>query len=449
MDFNAFKEAVIRQCREKGITEYELYYQAGESTSVSAYLHEINEFTASNEGGVCFRAIVNGRMGYASTEALSEEQAEALVTKAADNAATLETDDPVFLGEGGQEYEPLEPRNVPLPSTDELIRTVLDSQELLYGADKAVIDGSSTEGFAQRGKFAIVNSKGLDLHYENGVCGIVSVAVVSDGKEMANDFQFQLGDLNHIDRKALAEKAAREALLSLGGEAAPTGSYPVVFSPKAMSDLLATFSDIFSSETAQKGLSRLAGAEGTTIAAPIVTLVDDPFHPENPMPINFDAEGSPTHRKNVIENGVLNTLLYNLKTAALAGKKTTGNASKSGYAAAVGVRPFSMYLQPGDMTEEELLRKAGSGVYIKSLGGLHAGANPVTGDFSLQSAGFLIENGEKTKPVKSFTVAGNFYDLLKNITALADNCRLPGAMSMTAFGSPSVLAEGLSIAGKA
>ena len=107
-----------------------------------------------------------------------------------------------------------------------------------------------------------------------------------------------------------------------------------------------------------------------------------------------------------------------------------------------------MYLAPGDLTEEELLWRAENGVYINSLEGLHAGANPISGDFSLQSAGYLIEGGKKTTHVKSFTVAGNFYDLLKNITAVADNGQLPRAMGMTAFGSPSVLVEKLSVAGK-
>ena len=87
-------------------------------------------------------------------------------------------------------------------------------------------------------------------------------------------------------------------------------------------------------------------------------------------------------------------------------------------------------------------------MFIISLGGLHAGANPISGDFSLQGAGFLIEDGKKTTPVKSFTVAGNFYQLLKNITALSDKAELPSATGMTAFGSPLVLVEGLSVAGK-
>ena len=166
------------------------------------------------------------------------------------------------------------------------------------------------------------------------------------------------------------------------------------------------------------------------------------------MPIPFDAEGYPTCRKNVVEKGVLNTLLYNLKTAAVAGKTSTGNASKGGYSSSVGISPFSMYIENGEFTEEQLLKKAGNGVFINSLGGLHAGANPISGDFSLQSAGFMIENGKKTTHVKSFTVAGNFYDLLQSITAVADNGKLPNAMGITAFGSPSVLISQLSVAGK-
>ncbi len=448
MNFKEFKQYVIEACREQGIEEYELYYQAGASTEVGAFQHEINEFSSSQSGGVCFRCIVGGKMGYASTEDMSAAAARAVVATAADNASVLESEEQVFLGEGGQEYEPLELQPYALPSTEELVSTVLATQEKLYAADPAAIDGCQTQGLSQRSEIAIYNSKGLDLYYENAAAGLVAVGVVSDGKEMANDYQIKLGKLDTIDTDELTRKAVSGAKIKLGGDVAPTGQYPVVFNPEAMCSLLSVFSSIFSSEAAQKGLSRLADQEGQTIAAACVTLVDDPFHKENPEPINFDAEGSPTHRKNVIENGVLNTLLYNLKTAAVAGKKTTGNASKGGYTAQVAVRPFTMYLANGDMTEEALLAEAGEGVYITDLSGLHAGANPISGDFSLQSAGFMIRDGKKAEYVKSFTVAGNFYDLLKNVRALADNCHLPNAFGMTAFGSPSVLVDGLSVAGK-
>ena len=448
MTFQEFKQLVIAECALQGVTEYELYYQAGASTSVDTFQHSINEFTSSYAGGVCFRCIVGGKMGYASTEDLSPEQAKAVVMKAVDSASVLESEEQVFLGEGGQEYEPLEDKSYPLPTTEELIAKVLETTEKLYAADPMAVDGCQTQGIIETSEVAIYNSKGLDLQHSNSAAGLVAVGVVSNGKEMSDSYQIKLGELSKIDTDEMVKKVIDNAKEKLGGEVAPTGQYPVVFNPEAMTSLLGVYSSIFNSEAAQKGLSKLAGKEGEVIAAPCVTLIDDPFHRDNPEPSNFDAEGSPTHCKAVIEKGVLNTLLYNLKTAAVAGKKTTGNASKAGYDASVGIRPFTMYLEGGEMTEEELLKKAGNGVYITSLGGLHAGADAISGDFSLQSAGYMIENGVKTRYVKSFTVAGNFYELLKNIVALANNSQLPRAMGMTTFGAPTTLVDGLSVAGK-
>ena len=190
----------------------------------------------------------------------------------------------------------------------------------------------------------------------------------------------------------------------LGAGTAPTGTFPVVFSPDAFSSMLQVFSSSFSSENAAKGLSVLKGKEGEIIASDLVTVIDDPFCKENPMRINFDAEGSPAHKKAVISDGKLETLLYNLKTARAAGRETTGNAFRRDYDSPVVISPFTMYLQPGTCTEYELLQKAGDGIYINSVGGLHAGANQITGDFSLMSSGFLIRDGKKADPVKSFTV---------------------------------------------
>lgn len=445
MNYQEFKKIIIARCEELGVQDYEIYYQTAESTSVSAFQREINQFSSAVEGGVCFRCIRDGKMGYASTEHLSEKSAARIVKQALENAASLEAEEPVFLGEGGKTYARLEPTAIRIPETDALVSKVLSTQDQLYTAHPAVIDGCTTQGVAERSEIAIFNSRGLDLHDETVLTGLVVAAVVQGEGEMANDYQIALGDLERIDTDALTKKAARGAWEKLGGESAPTGKYPVIFDPEAMSDLLSTFSGVFSAEAARKGLSRLAGQEGNTIATPAVTLVDDPAYPGCFLQRSFDAEGSPAYRKNIIESGVLNTLLYDLKNAALAGRETTGNASKANYDSPVGIQPFTLYLTAGTVTEEELLKRAGNGVYIQSLEGLHAGANPVSGDFSLQSAGYLIEGGKKTARVKSFTVAGNFYDLLKNVVCVADNLEFPG---MGTVGSPSVLVAGLSVAGK-
>lgn len=450
MDFQTFRQAADAEAAALHIEEYELYYQLEESASVSAFQHEINDCSSANDGGVCLRCLVNGRMGYASTQELSEESARALVRRAADNAAVLETSDPEFLAEAGQSYQAVKTSSTALPDTKLLSKTALAGQDTLY-AQPGVVDGSNTEVHAHHFSIAIHNSRGLDLQYENTLTFAILSPVVSDGapeEEKATGFKFAFGQLDQLDLSATAKETADEARETLGAGAAPTGVMPVVFSPKAMSFLLTFYSEIFSAERVQKGLSLLKDKEGTVIAAPIVTLVDDPFYEQNPLPMPFDAEGTPTRRKNVIENGVLTTLLYNLRTAAAAGKTTTGNAAKSNYDSVIDIQPFTMYFASGELTQEELLQKAQNGVLITSLDGLHAGANTISGDFSLQSAGFLIENGRKTSPVRSFTVAGNFFDLLKNITAIANDPQTPFFPSSTAFVSPSVLVEGLSIAGK-
>ncbi|MBE6924767.1 MAG: TldD/PmbA family protein [Ruminococcaceae bacterium] len=443
-----FKKKIAEKCAEMGISEYEIYYEIGESASVKVFQQEVNQFTSSVEGGVCFRCLMNGRMGYASTESLDPALAPALVERAVDNASVLECDDPVLLGEGGQTYAPLERQLYDLPDTQSLIAGALALQKAVYAADSGVVDGTTSQCLREKSEIGIWNSKGLDLRYVNQLAGYIVAAVVSDGAEKANDAQIRLGQLDTIDVPALAAKAAGEAREKLGGQGVATGAYPVVFSPKAMAELLNTFSGVFSAEAAQKGLSALTGKEGQTIGASLLTIMDDPFHPDNPMPMPFDSEGSPTSRKAVVEGGVLKTLLHNLKTARKAGITTTGNAAKAGYKASIGVRPFTMYIAAGDSTVDAVLRQANQGIYIDALHGTHAGTDTVSGDFSIQSTGYLIENGEKTNRIKGFTVAGNFFEVLKNITAVADDVQLPMALGKTAFGSPTVLVDGLSIAGE-
>lgn len=448
MDFQQFKQAVIAAAQARGLEDYELYYQTSEETEVGTFKKEISEFSSSLSGGVCFRCIRNGKMGYASSQVLSQDEAVRLVDQAISGAEVLESEEEVFLGQGGQVYEKIDRAPLTLPTTDQIIAAALKNQDCLYAADPSVADGSSTSVVSETLNLAIFNSHGLDLSYSSSVAGLVASAVVSKDGEMADAYDISLGELDKLNLEEFSKKVVKKAMDTLGGEPAPTGTYPVVFSPDAVASLLATYSSVFSSKNAQKGLSRLKGKEGEMVASPTVTLVDDPFYEKSFMPMPFDAEGSPTHRKNIIENGKLTTLLYNLETAHKEGKATTGNASKGDYTSPVGISPFTMYLLPGTMTEEELLEKAGNGVYINALGGLHAGANQISGDFSLMSSGFLIENGKKTRPVKSFTVAGNFFQLLENITDLASNLTVHNPSGSTAFGSPSIMVKGLSIAGK-
>ena len=73
---------------------------------------------------------------------------------------------------------------------------------------------------------------------------------------------------------------------------------------------------------------------------------------------------------------------------------------------------------PGDVDEDTLT--GGEYLEIVDLAGLHSGGNPVSGDFSFGAAGFLCRDGERIRPVRNITVAGNFYEMLKKIAAVGD-----------------------------
>ena len=93
---------------------------------------------------------------------------------------------------------------------------------------------------------------------------------------------------------------------------------------------------------------------------------------------------------------------------------------------------------------DEILENIGEGLLITDFAGLHSGANAITGDFSLAAKGFYIKDGKKEYPVDQITVAGNFFKLLKDIEEVGDDLKFP----LSSVGSPTVIASGLSVAGK-
>jgi len=410
----------------------------------------VKGYSTENSSGVSFRCVINGKAGYASTENRTEEEAKSLVLRALNNAGSIESEEKAFIHEKGDRYAVLEDSGMSQPTGAELTDAALALQKELYQADSRVADGTQAYMAYAGEKYALYNSNGLDLEDKVTLSMCYAIPLVADGGEMYDGFEMKRGNLKDFDIKAIAADAVENAVSTIGAGSVPSGKYTAVISNKTMATLLMTYSSVFSAEAAQKGLSLLNGKEGEKIAADFITIVDDPMYHDNVIKRTFDGEGVATYAKNVVEKGVLNTLLHNLKTAAKAGVKSTGNAGRPSYASVISVSPFTFYIQPeGNVQEkakvpEELLRKAENGVYVTDVTGLHAGANPVTGDFSLSAKGFLITEGKKGAPVKNFTVSGNFFELLKNVEILGRDLDFVQGT----FGSPSVLVRELAIAGK-
>ena len=120
---------------------------------------------------------------------------------------------------------------------------------------------------------------------------------------------------------------------------------------------------------------------------------------------------------------MLKTLLHNLKTAKKQGVETTANACRGGYASPVGVAPSNFCVQPSNLAFEDMLDLLGDGLLITDLQGWHAGADAVSGDFSLPARGYRVENGKIAGSVNQITLAGNFFELLKSVEAVGGDLK--------------------------
>ncbi|MBQ8814232.1 MAG: TldD/PmbA family protein [Lachnospiraceae bacterium] len=444
MNYQEFKDLVFETAKANGLTEYELYYKESQSTELGAFGGEINAFSSSDSAEAGLRCVCGGHIGYASTSLFTAEEADSLVERAMENALSMEKEEPVLFCKGGLEYREVNPRVVEDIPTSQMVEIALKALQCCREADERVTASSMTSAVIQHSTTCLDNSNGVHLQNTTHVGAVIPQVIVTEGGETCDAHDFKLGNLHEADLEKLAKETVQKALDKMGAGVPDSGKYPLVLSNSAMSSLLGVFSSAFSAENAQNGLSLMKGKEGTQIAAECVTLLDNPFYEESFRQSSFDAEGTPAKCKAVVDKGVLTTLLHNLATAAKAGVESTGNASRGSVDSPITVRPTNFYFQPGEYTAEELYEKAGEGVLVTGLGGLHAGADFVTGDFSLQSSGFMIRGGKKAEPVKSFTIAGNFYQMLKDITALGNDMEL----GLSCIGSPSVLVSEITVAGK-
>ena len=176
-----------------------------------------------------------------------------------------------------------------------------------------------------------------------------------------------------------------------------------------------------------------------------MTLVDDGRLTKGTAAAPFDDEGVPTGRTPLVEAGVLRGFLHNTYTAKRLQTRSTGNAGRAGYRSVPGVSPSNLYFEPGASSAEEVIRAAGTGVYVQDVTGLHSGASSVTGDFSVGAAGLAIENGVLGRPLREMTVASTLLDVLRSVTEVGSDLRFfPFGGSL---GAPTILVGEMTVAG--
>lgn len=450
MEIRELKELIFTQGLEAGFSEMEVSYSSSENFSCNVYEKEIDDFNLSVNGGLAFRGVYQGKMGYAYTEKIDESSINMLITTALQNALVIDSDEEEEIFEGSLLYEKIDLFDEALPkiTTEEKVQFLINLEETAYQVDERVfkVENCSYADFSH--ERMIFNTKGLAKAEKSNLAYYYLSVVVKDKQDVKSSYRVEIiNDFKKLDYEQIAREVVKEALAMLGAAPVKSSSLPVLLKNKAAAELLKTFCGVFSAENVHKGRSRLKNMLGEAIASLPVSIVDDPLLKGGIASRSFDSEGVASRRTQLVEDGLLKSLLHNLKTAKKDGVESTGHGHKPSYKGTIGVAPSNLFIEPGDNSFADLVASLTEGLIITELQGLHSGADAVSGNFSLAADGFYVKEGKIVKPVNQITIAGNFFDLLKDIESLGDDLvfGLPEGINV---GSPTLKIKALAISGE-
>ncbi|TVQ45305.1 MAG: TldD/PmbA family protein [Gammaproteobacteria bacterium] len=418
MSLPSYAERVLEQVRRAG-AEGDLIVDESESLGLKARDGELEEQSVSATRMLGLRVIRDERVGIAYSEAGDEAALDQLVEQALLNAGfnqhepheripdhqqTLTTDDAMLCPDSGLDIE-------------QRIELALYLERTLAGLPK--IRNVPYNGVSEHlGSRRVFSTRGLQASSRQRVNMLYAYALAAEGELTAMAGHGQVVR-NGADLKAdpVIEQAHRQAVAMLHGKPVPSRRYDVIFDVEAQHDLFGAFATMLSGKSAQDGINPWRERIGEVVASSDFHLSDHPHHLGGFGYQLFDAEGTATRETPLVVGGVLQTLLHNTATASHLGTHTTGHAQRSPRSA-LGVAAHQLVIAAGRATQGELT----SGEYLEltDLQGVHSGANAISGDFSFGVSGYLCREGTRIAPVRGVTVAGNFYQMLKQIAAIGD-----------------------------
>ncbi|NLY35767.1 MAG: TldD/PmbA family protein [Tissierellia bacterium] len=423
------------------LDQAEVFLSSSSTTSLSLFEGELDNYEMAQSGGLGFRGIKDGRIGYSYSESLDASVYPELINDVLSSLEVMEEKEELFDGKisypqvNKKELIPANPDDV-LKSLQKLEKLILESPQI------AKVPGIYYQEIVSSTR--IHNTLGLSKTQESGAGILYAMAAAEKEGEMYTGKGVRIFyDFSCVDLEDLAREIIEDTLSCLGAQSIPSGDYRVFIDKEAFDSLLGSFSSIFNAELVQKGLSLLKGKVGERIASEKVNLVMAPLDERAPLASSFDGEGYPTQNFNLIEKGILKSFYHNLATAKKEGVTSTGNASRS-YRGKVGLSPNFLVLEEGEKSEKELIASMDKGVHITELMGFHSGLNPTSGDFSLPASGYYIEGGKRIHPVNQILLSGNFFTLLEDILELSSEISSESLSSRT----PGALIDKLSIGGK-
>jgi len=413
------------------VDEVELVIAEGHGIRADLRRGKITIGTASRSAGIIIRTIHDGRIGVSSSDSPArwKECLDAAIAggKLADRQEWGGLFGPV------QERETLarDPTLIVSPDLlNDLITTMVQGSEEY---DAKITSGSAS---LSSGNVTLANSAGLLITEPSTHASLSIEMIQGQSTGFEHDASWQLSRINPF---TIGKTASWFAYAGQNGVELDSGTYDIVLSPDALSQLLDTvLTPALSGRNVHAGRSVLAKKIGEQVLGEEISLFDDPLDPRGSANSYWDGEGVPVRRLDLITNGVLNCFAYDLRTAYRYGKETTASAVRGGLAGAPSIGFHNLILKgPVDNVLDE------KAVYIHDVVGAHT-ANPMSGDFSVElSSPFFAEGGELGTPIRSAMLSGNVFDLLNQVQCVSAETKTLGNMIL-----PSIRIENQTLVGK-
>jgi PmbA protein len=447
-ELSSLAELGVKKAKAKGAEESEVFVSNIDTLSINAKTGAVG----ARQGvslGVGIRVVRGRKVGFAASSGIDEATIEHTVEEAVEVARIRPLDpefrhlaDPVKISSSdGIMDDKVLGLSVTeaLKQVDKLSRTAFESDKRVKALFGIVI--------AQKGAFAVANSRGIaGCSMGAGLGGGVYLTAVEEGKQKTGSESVDTRKL--VDLGNIGFKAAQRAMKMLGSKPLKksfrtTVVWENVAIAPLLHDMLSTASN---ARNVHEGKSFFKDKVGQKVASDIFTVVDDGQLPEGLLTFKVDTEGIPLQKTTLIEKGVLKGYVYDSYSAIQENNKSTGAAGRNWpepFLAIPNIQTSNLVLKPGNKELDRLIGEVDEGVLVTDfvMGAGHS--NMVTGEFSIVApSAFLIDKGEVKNPIDPITIAGNFYNSLKNITDVGSDSTVTGYGKM-----PSLVTDDLSVSG--
>ena len=445
-EVESMAEWMLDEALRGGASGADVLYSEGAGSGISLKDGEIEECVTGFTAGVGVRTIMSdGRQGISFGNRLEKLSLKELVEWSLLNCKNSESEEGIMLYKGQLKPDPaidLEDPEITAITPQKRMEYCKIMTESAMSADSNILSVRSAAWHDGWGSSFYCTTTGLH-GWERGSsasCGVTVIATDGKNTEMGGH-GIESRRFDELDIRNTALIAVEKTVAALGGWPMKTGPYTIVIEPETAASLVDVIGDLFCAPDIHKGRSMMKDRLGTQVASSCVTLRDDGRIPWKAGTSSWDAEGVPTGRTLLIEDGVARSYLYNLQYAWKDGVSSTGNACR-GMSSLPDVGASNLLLDAGSETAESLISGVRSGLYLTELMGLHT-IDPISGDFSVGAKGLLIESGKITRPVSGVTIASNLMDFLKNIVAVGSDLIFFGSTA-----APTLVVENIVIAGE-